>query len=161
MRAPCTLAALALLPACFDAPEAEVKDDTGTVDTGETGDTTPTGEAVVSGNSVRTVDTCPPSGDLLGTLCVFLAADCEDIGGVVASVEVGDANMYWFDDYVDWEITGVADGSWQIWAFLDDDESGCSEMSENDLYSECQVVDVVDQADVAGLSLELVSKCSL
>ncbi len=160
MRALSMIFALSLLPACFDTPEAEVKDDTGSQDTAETGDTTPVGEALVSGNSVRTMDTCPPTGDLLGTLCVFLATDCEDIAGAAATAEVTDANMYWFDDYVDWEITGVADGSWQVWAFLDDDESGCSEMSNNDLYSQCQTVDVVDQVDVSGLTLELVSKCN-
>jgi hypothetical protein len=147
------------LGACFDASEVEVKDDTGPLDTADSGDTTPVGVATVSGSANRTYDTCPPTGDFDGTLCVFLAADCLDIAGAAASAELGDAYMYLPTDTVSWEISEVPDGSFQLWAFLDDDGSGCDATSENDLASECQVVEVLDGADVSGLTVELVTKC--
>lgn len=147
------------LGACFDAGEVSIKDDSGTQDTADSGDTTPVGTATVSGSANRTYDTCPPTGDFMGTLCVFLAAECGDIAGAVANATMTDSDMYLPTDTVSWEVTEVADGSFQLWAFLDDDDSGCDATSENDLASECQAVEVLDGADVSGLSVELVSKC--
>ena len=146
--------------ACFEAGEVDIKDDTSAPETSDSEPDTEAGAVTVSGTANRTYDTCPPTGDFQGTLCLFLAAECEDIGGAAATAEVQDADMYMPTDIVDWAITGVANGSWQLWAFLDDDASGCTEPSYNDLTSECQAVEVVEDADVPDLSVSLVSKCS-
>lgn len=151
-----------LATGCFQADEVEIKDDTDATagDTDETGDTLPTGDAVVAGSASRTIDTCPPTGDFTGTLCLFLLSTCDDLTSAVATAEIADAYLYMPSDSVDWEIAQVPDGSWQLWGFLDDDASGCDAPTTNDLASECQAVEVLDGQDVSGLTVELVSKCS-
>ena len=150
------LAGAALLPACPDSQD----DDTAADDTAETGDGLPTGDALVSGSSYRTWDTCPPTSDFVGTFCLVLAGTCEDVPGAVASAEVPDADFgNAKSDVVEWEIAQVPDGTWQLWGFLDDDATGCTEPTEGDLASDCQEVVVTAGADVTSLVLELVTKC--
>jgi len=133
-----------------DVADDDVADD----DVGD--DDTVAADATVSGTASREFQTCPPAGDGVGDLCVFLLATCEDLGTAVASAVVSDADLSWPDNTIPFEITGVADGVWQAWGFLDDDGSGCDggpTTGDFFLSGGCVEVEVVGQADVTGVEI--------
>ena len=127
-------------------------------------DDTVAAEAMVSGRAGREFSTCPPAGNGVGDLCLYLLTDCADPFSDVASTVVPDADMSWPDNLVDFTIEGVPDGVWQLYGFLDDDGSGCEGgVSNGDFYlaDECVEVEVVDQQDVTGVLIKFNSKCSV
>ena len=127
-------------------------------------DDTVAADATVSGSAGREFSTCPPEGNGIGDLCMFLLSNCADLGTEVASTVVPDADMEWPDSRVDFAITGVPDGMWQLYGFLDDDGSGCEGgMTFGDFFlaAECVEVEVVGQQDVTGVQITFDSKCNL
>ena len=115
-----------------------------------------------SSDAGREFSTCPPNQDGMGALCMFLLADCEDLGSAVSSQTIADADMSWPTNVVDWEMTGVPDGTWQLWGFLDDDSSGCEgDVTYGDFYlaGGCIEVTVTNQEDVTGVNVMFDSKC--
>jgi hypothetical protein len=103
---------------------SDVTPDT-TPDTEPDTETEPTCTASVSGTVSRLVETCPPLFGGIGPLCVHVLATCTDPSSEVASVIVPDANMSYPTNTVDYTVTGVPPGTWQVYAYHDDDESGC------------------------------------
>ncbi len=121
-------------------------------------------EAAVSGAAGRTFSTCPPAGNGVGDLCMFLLSDCADPDSTVASAVVLDADMSWPDNKIDFTVEEVPDGVWQLYGFLDDDGSGCEGgISNGDFFlaGACVEVVVVDQRDVEGVVVTFDSKCQL
>ena len=110
----------------------------------------------VSGTVGRTVATCPPATDGLGTICLSIRTTCDDPGTEVASAEVADADMSYPTLTTLFEILLVPNGILKLFGFMDDDNGGCAEGIESGDFhigaSGC--VDVtVDGADVTGLSV--------
>ena len=119
------------------------------------------GDAVISGVVNREFSTCPPSGDGIGSLCVSLQGTCGDYGTEVASTEVVDADMSWPTNEVPFELTGIADGTWQLCAFQDDDGSGCdggASAGDFIILGGCVEVVVTGQQDVTGLAITFDAK---
>ncbi len=135
-------------------------DDTADDDVGD--DDTAPAEAMVSGIAGREYSTCPPAGNGVGDLCMFLLQDCLDVESAVASTVVLDADMSWPTNTIDFAIEGVADGSWQLFGFLDDDGAGCDAgPTSGDFFvsGNCVEVVVVDQQDVTDVAIVFDSKC--
>ena len=119
------------------AADGGVPDDGGAdnnshADGGDVGDTDGGSGWTVSGDLSRTEATCTPvQGENgcggVGTLCVFLLASCGQQASAVASVEVASADLSMYLNVVPYSIPNVPDGTYQLWAFLDDDESGCAQ----------------------------------
>ena len=131
-------------------------------DTDSDSDTeTSTNTATVSGIVTRADTTCPPAEDGIGNLCMFLLADCDDLASDVATEFVADADMAAPNVEFPYTIASVPDGTYQLYGFLDDDESGCSEgtTTGDQFPSDCVEVVVAEQQDVAGADLELTFKC--
>ncbi len=163
------------LPACDG--EADDDDDSATGDdddvaddddaTGDdddaTGDDDDTvaADATISGVIVREFSTCPPSGDGFGTLCVSLQGACDDFGTEVASFELADADMSWPTNEIAYELTGVADGVWQLYAWLDEDDGGCAGGAATGdfiVLGLCLEVEVAGQADVTDFDVTFNTK---
>ncbi len=139
-----------------DASDDDASDD----DVGD--DDTAPAEAMVSGEATRTFQTCPPQDNGIGDLCTFIAEVCDDYENVAASGVVEGADMSWPETPVAYEIDGVADGVWQAFGFLDDNESGCEGgPDEGDFFttSGCVEVEVVGQADVTDVAILFDAKC--
>jgi len=138
-----------------DVADDDVADDDAADDDAGDDDTAPANASVI-GAASREFQTCPPAGDGVGDLCVYLLATCEDLPSEVASVVVPDADLSWPDNRVDFTITGVADGLWQGWGFLDDDGSGCDggpTSGDFFLSGGCVEVEVAGQQDVTGVQI--------
>jgi hypothetical protein len=119
------------------------------------------GDATVSGSASRDYGSCPPSQDGIGDLCMFLLADCDDLGSEVASAVVTAANMSNPSATIAYSIEGVPDGTFQLFGFLDDDSSGCDGgATSGDFWPNgCVEVTVTDQQDVTGANIHFASKC--
>ena len=114
-------------------------------------DDTVAADAVISGVINREFSTCPPSGDGFGTLCVSLQGTCDDFGTEVASFELADADMSWPTNEVPYELTGIADGTWQLYSWLDEDGAGCdggADAGDFIVLGLCVEVEVANQEDV-------------
>ncbi|MFH1438224.1 MAG: hypothetical protein ABIJ56_21125 [Pseudomonadota bacterium] len=113
----------------------------------------------VSGEVSRTITTCPPATDGLGTLCLSLRGTVGDPDSEVAGVIIEDVDMSTYTNVVPFTILDVPDGTWQLIGFMDDDEGGCDEGIESGDFlaglppSPDWVEVVVDGADVTGLGL--------
>jgi hypothetical protein len=125
-----------------------------TIDSGATADA---GTAKVSGKAHRTISTCPAGWGSKGTLCLSLRSDCASAASEVASATVADAAMHRPEsDKVDFEIPNVADGTWDLYALLDRDGTGCDAVTKGDLYTQqCVEVVVVNGQDVSDVVLPL------
>ncbi len=61
---------------------------------------------------------------------------------------------------VPFTITDVPDGTYQLYGLLDDDMTGCDDVTTGDFYSStCLSVTVAGCTDVTGLVLTFTSKC--
>lgn len=121
-----------------------------------------TGSYSISGTVGREIATCPPVHGGVGTLCVHVLTTCPDVGTEVASTTVASADMSWPYNTVDFTVTGVADGTYQVFAYLDDDESGCTgTLTSGDFYLGDMCVEVtVSGADVTGVTITFNNKQS-
>ena len=151
--------------ATADDDDATADDDDATADdddaTAGDDDDTVAANAVISGMANREFSTCPPSGDGIGTLCVSLQGTCDDFGTEVASAEVTGADMSWPTNEVPYELTGIPDGTWQLYAWLDDDEAGCAGGAGSGdfiVLGLCMEVEVTGQQDVTGLAVTFNTK---
>ncbi len=159
------------LPACDG--EADDDDDSGAADdddatadddddaTAGDDDDTVAADAAISGVIVREFSTCPPSGDGIGTLCVSLQGTCDDFGTEAASFELADADMSWPTNEVAYDLTGVADGVWQLYAWLDEDGAGCDgggDAGDFIVLGLCVEVEVTGQADVTDFDVTFNTK---
>lgn len=129
-------------------------------DDGETtpgGPTIDKGTAKVSGKAHRTFSTCPEGYGSKGTLCLSLRSDCASAASEVASATVKDAAMIMPNsDKVDFEIPNVADGTWNLYALLDRDGTGCDSVTKGDIYiNTCVEVVVANGQDVSNVVLPL------
>ena len=118
-------------------------------------------DATISGVVNREFSTCPPSGDGFGTLCVSLQGTCDDFGTEVAAFELADADMSWPTNEVPFDLTEVADGVWQLYAWLDEDGAGCAggaAAGDFIVLGLCVEVEVVDQTDVTDLAITFNTK---
>ena len=109
----------------------------------------------VSGSASRDVATCPPLGDASGTLCLSFRTSCTDAGSEVVAAAVPSVALTMPGTVGNWTATDIPAGSYQLYAYLDDDESGCDgTLTSGDMFSGdgCVAVDVVD-ADVTGVTL--------
>jgi hypothetical protein len=110
----------------------------------------------VSGSAGRTVATCPPVHAGMGVLCLSVRATCNDANSEGASAEVPNANLSFPTNTVDFQIQNVPDGDWQLYSFMDDDESGCDgPLTRGDfsLAAGCVPVSVTNQQDVTNVSI--------
>lgn len=131
--------------------------------TGDDDDDVTPGTAMVSGVVDREINTCPPVNGGSGTLCMFLLSDCSDLGTAVAAGTVANADMGLPNYVVYWEVGEVPDGTWQLYGFLDDDDSGCEgDITAGDFYlaSGCLEVTVAGQEDVEDVHVTFDGKCS-
>ncbi|MBW2276416.1 MAG: hypothetical protein JRF63_02925 [Deltaproteobacteria bacterium] len=178
-----TLPLVALPLACGDDDDAGADTDTDTdtdidadtdtdtdtdVDSDSDADTdsdtdteTSTYEASVNGVVTRADTTCPPSEDGIGNLCMYLLDDCDDLSSAVATELMPETDMAAPDAAIAFTIQSVPDGTYQLYGFLDDDQSGCTGgTTTGDLWpADCIEITVSDQQDVSGADLLLVSKC--
>jgi len=141
--------------------DATADDDDATADDDDDDDDTVAANAVISGVANREFSTCPPSGDGFGNLCVSLQGTCDDFGTEVASFSVADADMSWPTNEVAFELTGVPDGTWQLYAWLDDDAGGCEGgggAGDFIVLGLCVEVEVAGQADVTDLAITFNTK---
>lgn len=108
----------------------------------------------VSGTAARDYATCPPLGDASGTLCLSFRTSCTDEGSEVVAAEIPSISLYMPGSTAPWSVTDVPAGSYQLYAFLDDDTSGCAALTSGDFFSGdmCVAVEVVD-ADVTGVTV--------
>ncbi len=116
----------------------------------------------VSGTVGRDYATCPPIYGGIGTLCVHILGTCGDMTSEVASTTVPNADMSWPTNTVNFTVPDVPDGSWQLFTYHDDDESGCNgTLTTGDFYSGDMCVAVtVDGADVTGVAVTFNNKQS-
>jgi len=114
----------------------------------------------VSGTVGRETATCPPLYGGIGTLCVHILATCGDMSSEVASTTVPSADMSWPYNTIDFTVTDVPGGSHQIFAYLDDDDSGCDgTLTSGDFFLGDMCVPVtVDGADVTGVTITFNNK---
>jgi hypothetical protein len=128
-----------------------------TAETGGTSGDAPANTAKVSGKAHRTISTCPKGWGSKGTLCLSLRSDCASGDSEVASATVKDAAMHRPNsDKVDFEIPNVAGGTWNLYALLDRDGTGCDAVTEGDLYIDtCVEVVVANGEDVSNVVLPL------
>ncbi len=136
----------------------------GTTDTGSGHDkavATPdqaAGGASVKGEAGRTTGTCPKGYGSKGTLCLSLRTDCAKASTEVAKATVADADMNMPSPpqkMVPFEIKSVADGTYQLHAMLDGDASGCTDLTNKDLYlnAGCVKVEVKGGQEVTGVKI--------
>ena len=114
------------------------------------------GGATVSGSANRTIGTCPPHDDGFGDLCVSLRGTCDQPATEVANTVTADQSMAGPESsYVDFELTGVPDGTWHIYALFDDDESGCDALTTGDFHlaAGCVEVTVTGGQDVSNVEI--------
>jgi len=147
-----------------DDDDSAGDDDAGDDDAGDddAGDDDAAADAMVSGTAGRETSTCPPYQDGMGTLCMFLLQTCADLGTEVASGEVASADMSFPTNTVDFDISDVPDGTFQLFGFLDDDDSGCAGgETTGDFFvsGDCVEVVVSGQQDVSGVSITFDAKC--
>jgi hypothetical protein len=100
----------------------------------------------------------------MGTLCLSLRATCNDASSEVASTTVANADMWgpidgppgWNSPPVPYSIPNVPDGTWQLFALLDKDGSGCDTITTGDLHDSAGCVQVVVSGgnDVTDVELE-------
>jgi hypothetical protein len=115
----------------------------------------------VSGTVAREASsTCPPLSDGVGPLCVHILGTCGDMSSEVASLTIPSADMSWPTNTVEFTVTDVPDGSHQIFAYHDDDASGCDgTLTSGDFFLGDMCVPVtVDGADVTGISITFNNK---
>ena len=148
---------LLLWPACGDddGGSGDQEDATVTPDAFVQQDAAPA-NATVSGTAERTLATCPPIHGGIGTLCLSLRTTCDDANSEVAGAEVPNGNMSFPGNQVNFQIQNVPDGTFQLYGFLDDDESGCDgalTTGDFSLAAGCIQVTVTNQQDVTGVSL--------
>jgi hypothetical protein len=147
-----------------DDDDDDAADDDAADDDASDDDTEPA-DAAVSGSVDREISTCPPNQDGLGDLCMFLLADCADsTNDAVATGHVANADMSFPTNAVDFTIEGLADGTYQLTGFLDDDSSGCDgAVTYGDFYMDgvCVEVEIVGQQDVTGVTMTFTSKCPI
>jgi len=138
-----------------DAADDDASDD----DTGD--DDVAPAEATVSGEVGRSFSTCPPNIDGVGDLYFFLMDNCGDeLTDARVTAMLPSADLGWPETMIPFEITEVPDGTFQLYAYLDDDSSGPGGGTEGDLENTiCVEVTVTDQQDVTGVSLMLNDKC--
>jgi len=170
------LVGLLAMPACSDDSN-EKKDtsvaDLSTVDSvkvdksntdAKQPDTNGGTKATVSGTARRTSATCPPTLDFMGTVCVSVRSSCADANSEVASATVANADLSLpreqdMSKKADWEVKDVPDGTWQIYGMLDDDGSGCGDLTKDDVYlTSCVEVTVTNGQDVTGVELKFDAK---
>ncbi len=107
----------------------------------------------VSGTVARDYATCPPLGDAYGTLCLSFRTSCTDAGTEVLAAEVPSVALSMPSTTANWSVPEVPAGSYQLYAYLDDDMSGCDgTLTSGDFFSGdgCVAVSVV-QSDVTGV----------
>jgi hypothetical protein len=123
-------------------------------------DTTP-GTANVSGTVVRPYATCPPVAGGMGPLCLSFRTTCTDAASEGHGASVPNVNLMMPETPTTWETPDVPAGSWQLYAYLDDDDSGCDgTLTTGDFYSGdgCVAVDVTAGTDVTGVAINLTNK---
>lgn len=123
-------------------------------------DTTPA-TANVSGTVVRPYSTCPPVADGVGTLCLSFRTDCTDPTSEEHGASIPSVNLGYPETPASWSTPDVPEGSWQLDAYLDDDESGCGgTLTSGDFYSGdgCVAVSVTGGTDVTGVTINLTNK---
>jgi len=121
------------------------------------------GDAEIYGTVTRDVSTCPPLYDGIGTLCVSAMSVCEDFDTEISANMIGTADMSSFETVVPFYLGGLPDGTWQLLAFLDDDQSGCIlgvDRGDFALQQRCIEVEIVDQQDIEGLEIVFDDKSS-
>ncbi len=126
--------------------EPEVADDP-VVDTSET--------YSVSGTVSRDYATCPPLGDGSGPLCLSFRTSCTDAGSEVVAATVPSVALSMPSTPATWSASDIPDGSYQLYAYLDDDASGCDgTLTSGDFFSGdgCVAVEVAG-ADVTGVTI--------
>jgi hypothetical protein len=59
-------------------------------------------------------------------------------------------------------MTDIPDGTFELYVYLDDDESGCDSgpNTYDFLPTDCADITVVDQEDVTGVSIHFTFKCA-
>ncbi|MBW2262398.1 MAG: hypothetical protein JRG91_10535 [Deltaproteobacteria bacterium] len=109
----------------------------------------------VSGSTSRDVSTCPPLAGGVGTLCLSFRTSCTDAGTEVVAASVPSFDLAMFSTPADWTAADIPNGSYQLYAYLDDDESGCDgTLTSGDMFSGdgCVAVEVAG-ADVTGVTI--------
>lgn len=137
------------------------------VDSDSDSDSDSDGDATISGTITRDASTCPPGpGEwATGNLCLSLRTDCDDEDSSVLEQTTANwplgVDMWLPYDPEPFEMTGVPDGTFELYVFLDDDLSGCDDgpNTYDFLPSDCASVTVADQEDVTGVSINFLTKC--
>ncbi len=109
----------------------------------------------VSGTVSRDYATCPPLGDGSGPLCLSFRTSCTDVGSEVVAVTTASVALSMPSTPASWSAPDIPNGSYQLYAYLDDDMSGCDgTLTSGDFFSGdgCVAVEVAG-ADVTGVVL--------